>query len=72
MLTRRHNETCGCCSTPNRPRVWLFGSYWHCTTCLHSIGVNAAGNHCTDAQYAAAWREIGGYATPADAPAVSG
>lgn len=58
MLKRYHGETCGCCGSPNRERVYQWHSFRYCTTCLHSIGVNAAGNRCTAQQYALAWKTL--------------
>lgn len=58
MLRYRTNTTCECCSNPNVPRAYRWHSFRYCITCLHSIGINAAGNYCTAKQYAAAWRKL--------------
>jgi hypothetical protein len=60
MLHYETNRMCGCCNTPNCSRVYRWYSFAYCLTCLHSIGVNAFGNPCTDKQYVAAWRRING------------
>jgi hypothetical protein len=58
MLTYKTNITCECCATPNVPRAYRWHSFRYCTTCLHSIGINAAGNYCTNKQYREAWRKL--------------
>lgn len=58
MLRYRTNVTCECCSTPRVRRAYRWHQFRYCLTCLHSIGVNAAGNECTRAQYSEAWRKI--------------
>ena len=57
---RRKHGHCDCCGARNVPRVYLWGGFnlWYCLTCLHSIGRNAAGNECTDAQYRDAWKKL--------------
>jgi hypothetical protein len=58
MLKWTAKEPCWCCTDPNPKRVYSWMNNWHCLTCLHSIGRNAAGNHCTQKQYDAAWKEL--------------
>lgn len=58
MLTYRTNAPCGCCGAPRVARAYRWHAFRYCLTCLHSIGVNAAGNECSDRQYAAAWKRI--------------
>ncbi len=58
MMLQRSTGLCGCCGDPRKQRVYQWHAFRYCLTCLHSIGRNAAGNPCTAAQQAAAWREI--------------
>lgn len=58
MLKRTTTQPCYCCSDHNPGRTYSWMGRWHCLTCLHSLGRNAAGNFCTDRQYVEAWRVL--------------
>jgi hypothetical protein len=58
MLKRYHGRSCECCTDPNPGRTYRWHAFRYCITCLHSIGVNAAGNPCTPKQYRDAWRKL--------------
>lgn len=57
MLSRKTGK-CQCHGGATDERIYRWHAFWYCTTCLHSIGINAAGNYCTAKQYAAAWRKL--------------
>lgn len=58
MLRYKVNARCDCCGSPRAKRAYRWHSFRYCLTCLHSIGVNAAGNPCTRKQYRDAWHAI--------------
>lgn len=57
MLTWR-NGHCPCHAGYSTQRIYLWHGLGYCIDCLHTIGINAAGNYCTDAQQGEGWRNL--------------
>ena len=51
-------KRCPCHAGMTVERVYNWHGYGYCLTCLHSIGINAAGNYCSDRQYRDAWENL--------------
>jgi hypothetical protein len=58
MLTYKTNIACECCGNPRVARAYRWHRFRYCIDCLHSIGINAAGNYCSAKQYAEGWRNL--------------